>query len=75
VLEEGHETPASSVKDGLLDEVLEMPSESGWPITLALAVAVVFIMLVTSHFVIAAVFAGIAGLALGAWHLKEPAES
>ena len=63
------------MKDGILDEVLEMPSESGLPITLALVVSVVFIMLLTSHFILAAVFVGIALLTTAAWHLREPAEA
>ena len=74
VLETGHETPASTVRDGFLDEVLDMPSESGLPIVLAFAMTVLFIMLLTSHYVIAGVFLGIAGLVLAAWHGKEPEE-
>jgi cytochrome c oxidase subunit 1/cytochrome c oxidase subunit I+III len=71
-LDHGHETVATSVRDAELDEVLEMPSESGWPIVLAFAVTLVFIMLLTTHFVVASLFAGVAGLALVAWHLQEP---
>jgi cytochrome c oxidase subunit I+III len=74
VFESGHETQASTVRDGVLDEVLEMPSESGWPIVLAFALSIVFIMLLTTHFVIAGVFIGISALVLAAWHLREPAE-
>jgi len=72
VLDEGHETPASSVRDGYLDEVVEMPSESGAPIVLALCVTLMFTMLLISHFVVACVFAGLALLALAAWHWHEP---
>jgi hypothetical protein len=54
--------------------VLEMPSESGWPIVLAFTLSIVFIMLLTTHFLIAGIFIGISALALAAWHLKEPAE-
>src|SRR3954467_10961037 len=68
VFESGHETQASTVRDGVLDEVLEMPSESGWPIVLAFALSIVFIMLLTTHFVIAGVFIGISALVLAAWH-------
>src|ERR671929_1118042 len=75
VLEEGHETPASTVRDGYLDEVLEMPSESWWPITLGLFVTLLFVMLLLSHFVIAGIFGALAVLALGGWHLQEPAEA
>jgi len=74
VFETGHETPASTVRDGYLDEVLEMPSESGLPIVLAFAVSLVFIMLLTTHYVIAGVFLGVAGVVLAAWHAREPAE-
>jgi cytochrome c oxidase subunit I+III len=74
VLEEGHETPASTVRDGYLDEVLEMPSESWWPITLGLLVTLVFVMLLLAHFVIAGIFGALAVLALGGWHQQEPAE-
>jgi heme/copper-type cytochrome/quinol oxidase subunit 1 len=72
VLEEGHETPATTVMDADLDEVLRMPGESPWPLVLTLALTVVFVMLLTSHFVAAAVFVGVAALALLGWHLKEP---
>src|SRR5439155_1446039 len=73
-LDHGHTTPATTVRDGHFDEVLKMPSESGLPIVLAFAVTVLFIMLLTTHFVVAGIFAGIAGLVLAAWHAQEPAE-
>jgi cytochrome c oxidase subunit I+III len=72
VLEEGHETPASTVRDARLEEVLEMPSESPWPIVLALLVAVAFVMLLAGHGVVAGLFFGLAALTLGAWHVQEP---
>jgi hypothetical protein len=75
VLAEGHETGASTVRDGRLDAVLEMPSESPWPLVLALAVALMFVMFLTSHYVVGAIFVGLAGCALGAWHLREPQEA
>jgi cytochrome c oxidase subunit I+III len=73
-LEHGHETPATTVRDGYFDEVLHMPSESYWPLALALSVTVVFIMLLTSHFIVAGIFVGVAALVLAAWHLGEPEE-
>jgi heme/copper-type cytochrome/quinol oxidase subunit 1 len=73
-LDHGHETTATTVRDGHFDEVLKMPSESGWPIVLGLAVTVLFIMLLTTHFVVAGIFAGLAGLVLAAWHVQEPAQ-
>jgi hypothetical protein len=75
VLEEGHETPASTVRDGYLDEVLEMPSESWWPLTLGLLVTVLFVMLLLAHFVVAGIFGALSVLALGGWHAQEPAEA
>src|SRR5256886_1070921 len=71
-LEAGHETPASTVVDGRLDEILEMPSESVWPVTLALFVTLVFVMLLLAHFAIAGIFAALAALALAGWHSQEP---
>jgi cytochrome c oxidase subunit I+III len=74
VLEGGHETPASTVRDGYVDEVLEMPAESGLPIVLAVCVTVVFVTLLTTHFLVAAAFAVACGLVLAAWHVHEPEE-
>jgi cytochrome c oxidase subunit I+III len=68
----GHETPASTVRDGFADEVLEMPPESPWPILVALAVSVGFVLLLTAHYVAASFFAGLVVLILAAWHAQEP---
>ncbi len=75
VLEQGHETPASTVQDGVFDEVLEMPSESWWPLVIGLALTATFTMLLLSHWVTAGVFAGAGALAVMAWHSTEPQES
>jgi cytochrome c oxidase subunit 1/cytochrome c oxidase subunit I+III len=72
VLEEGHETPASTVLDGEYDEILEMPSESWAPISLALMLLVTFSLLLLEHWVAAGVLGGLAGLVLVGWHSKEP---
>jgi cytochrome c oxidase subunit I+III len=74
ILDEGHETPASTVRDGVFDEVLEMPSESWTPIMLAACVTIAFVFLLTLHYVAAAIFIGLAGLTLAAWHSDEPEE-
>jgi cytochrome c oxidase subunit I len=71
-LEEGHETPASTVADGVLDEVLEMPSESVWPLVVGVFVTAAFVMLLTGHVVIAAICGGLTALALAGWHAQEP---
>jgi cytochrome c oxidase subunit I+III len=73
-LDHGHETQASTVRDGQLDEVLHMPSESGWPIVLGLVVSVFFIMLLTTHYLVAGILAGIVALVVVAWNVHEPAQ-
>jgi cytochrome c oxidase subunit 1/cytochrome c oxidase subunit I+III len=72
VLEQGHETPASTVLDGRLDEVLDMPSDSPWPILAAAALTGIFAMLLAGHVVAVAVFAGLLALAVLGWHSTEP---
>jgi cytochrome c oxidase subunit I+III len=74
-LDDGHETLATTVRDGMPDEVLEMPAESGWPIVLAAVVSVGFVMLLTSHVVVAGMLAGVAALVLVAWHAHEPGQA
>ena len=71
-LDVGHETPVSTVADGALDDIAAMPAESAWPIVLAASVAVAFVLLLTSHFIVAAGFFGLAGLCLVGWHAHEP---
>jgi hypothetical protein len=75
VLERGHETPASTLLDAELDEVLEMPSDSPWPISLAAAATALFAMLLLGHYVTAGIFLGVAMLVLLAWHGTEPQEA
>jgi cytochrome c oxidase subunit I+III len=75
VLEHGHETPATTVLDAEWDEILEMPSESPWPIVLAAAISLVFVMLLLGHWVTAGAFGGLAFLVLFAWLSKEPQEA
>jgi cytochrome c oxidase subunit I+III len=70
----GHETPATTVREGRPDEVLEMPAESAFPILLAAAVCAVFVMLLLSHYAAAGLFALLALAALAGWHWHEPEE-
>jgi cytochrome c oxidase subunit 1/cytochrome c oxidase subunit I+III len=72
ILDRGHETPASTVRDAQLEEVLEMPADSPWPIVLALLVTLAFAMLLAEHVVVAAAFVALALLSLAAWHWQEP---
>ncbi len=71
-LEQGHETPATTVLDAEPDEVLRMPAGSWWPISVAIVLTAVFTMLLTQHFVGAGIFALGVALVVGAWHLDEP---
>jgi cytochrome c oxidase subunit I+III len=70
----GHETPATTVREGRPDEVLEMPSESAFPVLLAAATCGLFTMLLLSSYSAAAVFAVLGGVALLGWHWHEPDE-
>jgi heme/copper-type cytochrome/quinol oxidase subunit 1 len=70
----GHETPATTVREGRVDEVLEMPAESAFPVVLAAAVTGMFAMLLLSHYAAAGVFALLALAALVGWHWHEPEE-
>src|SRR3954463_6384581 len=72
LLEEGHETLVSSVKDGKLDAVLDQPAESALPIVIALGVTIFFALILTSHYYGALAFAAVVVLATGAWHWQEP---
>ena len=69
---EGHLTPASTVLDADLDEVVEMPSESWMPIVLAATLAALFALVLTEHYVAAAGALVLALAAVGALHWKEP---
>jgi cytochrome c oxidase subunit I len=70
----GHETPATTVREGRPDEVLEMPAESAFPVLLAAATCGVFAMLLLSHYGAAAVFALLALACIAGWHWHEPEE-
>jgi cytochrome c oxidase subunit I+III len=71
----GHETIATTVREGRPDEVLEMPAESAFPILLAAATFGVFAMLLLSHYAAAAVFALLALACVAGWHWHEPEEA
>jgi cytochrome c oxidase subunit I+III len=70
----GHETPATTVREGRPDEVLEMPAESAFPVLLAAATCGVFAMLLLSHYGAAAIFALLALACIAGWHWHEPEE-
>jgi len=75
VLARGHETPLSTVNDAALSSIHEMPPESPWPITVAFATSIAFAFALTTHYVVAAVFLGLAALGVAAWNANEPEEA
>jgi cytochrome c oxidase subunit I+III len=74
VLERGHEQPAVTPVDARFDEVVQMPHESPWPPILALALSLVFLMLVIGRYGIAGIMGIFCLLALVGWHSTEPQE-
>ena len=72
MLEEGHETTATTPVDGRLDEILEMPGESPWPVALAIVTTIGCALIIANHLLIAAAMAAIAAAMLAAWHGREP---
>jgi cytochrome c oxidase subunit I+III len=75
VLEQGHETPASTSVDAEWDEILDMPSSSPWPPVLAIAISGIFTFVLLKQWIAAAVFVVAALVVLAAWHGKEPREA
>jgi hypothetical protein len=73
VLEEGHETVASTPVDGHVYETLHMPSESPWPFALGVVATLGTALVLTDHYLIAAAAVALAATVLTLWHAKEPA--
>jgi heme/copper-type cytochrome/quinol oxidase subunit 1 len=74
VLDEGNRQVAVTPVDGHLSEIVDMPHGSPWPILLALALSLVFTMLVIERYGAAAIMGVLCLLALVGWHSHEPAE-
>jgi cytochrome c oxidase subunit 1/cytochrome c oxidase subunit I+III len=74
VLERGNEQPAVTPVDGRFAEIVQMPHESPWPPVLALALALVFIMLLIGRYGVAGIMGVVCLLVLVAWHAQEPQE-
>lgn len=71
LLDEGHETPTTTVQDADLVAILEMPPHSIWPPLCALMLSGMFAMLLLVHYWIAGAFLVLGGMALFAWHSHE----
>ena len=72
VLEGGHLTPGTTPVDGRLDEILAMPEESPWPVTLAFVATLGTAFVLANHLILAAAMAALATAVLVAWHSGEP---
>jgi cytochrome c oxidase subunit I+III len=70
--DEGHQMAETTVRDAELDEPVDLPAESAWPLLVALPLTLSFVLLLTSHWAAAGVFSGLAAVAVAAWHLQEP---
>ncbi|HET9153218.1 MAG TPA: cytochrome c oxidase subunit I [Solirubrobacterales bacterium] len=75
VLEQGHETAASTAVDAEWDEILDMPSNSAWPPLVALAMTGVFAMVLLQQWFAAAIFVAVLLCTVAGFHLKEPEEA
>jgi cytochrome c oxidase subunit 1/cytochrome c oxidase subunit I+III len=72
VLADGHQTLATSVLEADTVDVLHMPSESIWPLLLALAFTVVFAGLLLDHYLLAIIGSLLVGGAIAGWHRPQP---
>jgi cytochrome c oxidase subunit 1/cytochrome c oxidase subunit I+III len=68
LLPTGHETPATSVQDAGVDEVLSMPSASPWPPLVGLSLTGVFAMLLLDHYWIVVGFLVVLLFTVAGWH-------
>jgi cytochrome c oxidase subunit I+III len=75
VLEGGHRTTSSTPIDAHLDQILEMPSESPWPVTLGVLATIGFAFVLSNHLVMAAATLVLATAVIAAWHSAEPEAS
>jgi len=75
VLDGGHETPATTLQDGWLDEVVEMPAGSAVPVVLALFSCLAAVLVLLSHYYAAAGSLVLVLLTLAVWHAKEPVDA
>jgi cytochrome c oxidase subunit I+III len=73
-LEEGHETQSTSVLDAEPEEILHMPSESWYPVLVAVVLTGVFAMILLHHYVVAGAIALAVAAVVALWHLDEPEE-
>jgi cytochrome c oxidase subunit I+III len=71
VLDEGHQTLATTVLEGEADDILDMPTETLVPLALAAALAVIFTALLADLYIVAIVGGALTAAALAVWHKPE----
>ncbi len=75
LLDEGTEQSLSTPVDAYFERPARLPHESPWPILLAAALSLVFVLLLIERFGAAAIAGGLVLLTLLGWHSHEPEES
>jgi cytochrome c oxidase subunit 1/cytochrome c oxidase subunit I+III len=75
MLDDGHEQVEVTPVDGRIADIVDMPHDSPWPPLLALALGLVFVMLLLEHYAIAGIMGILCLLTLFGWHSQEPQET
>jgi cytochrome c oxidase subunit 1/cytochrome c oxidase subunit I+III len=75
VLAGGHQAMATTELDADADKILEMPSESPWPLLVALSLAWAFVAFLIGHYVLAGFGATLVAASLGGWFSQEPLQT
>jgi len=63
------------VLDANFDEIIDMPSDSAWPVVSALMSTGIFAMILTGHLIAMCIFLALFALSIGAWNGVEPQEA
>ena len=72
VLVDGHQALATTVNEAEGDRVVEMPSESPWPLALAFAIGLVFTAVLVDHYTTAGLLGLLVLASLLGWHSQKP---
>jgi cytochrome c oxidase subunit I+III len=68
VLDEGHQTVATTELDADLEAALHMPGESYWPLALAGSITIIFVGLITGTTVATWIGVALSVISLAGWH-------
>jgi hypothetical protein len=72
VFADGHQAVTTTVLDAEGDHALEMPSESPWPLALAFTIGLVFVFVLTDHWVTAGMCVLLVLASLVGWQTQKP---